>query len=308
MAENALCVVNNKLIEGNFKLSAVECRLIMHTISRIGKDDEAFQTYEYTGNELLEALRIGSENHSYLIDVIEGLMKKTVKIRRSKSYLIANWLGGETEVYDDGHITIRFSEKLKPYLLQLKEQFTPLQFESMMKFGSIYASRIYMLCKQYERIRKRTIDIKELKELLQIEKEYKRFTDLKKWVIEPALREINQFSDIRVRFEPDASTRIRKAYRNLVFYIQPLVQGSKKQLNSAVFNKADEKANKAYQRNLNAFKRLSEADRAYWIEIGRSNAFYIPEAAEEYAIAAWISSKTDTQKDTEKEELLSLCR
>jgi plasmid replication initiation protein len=293
MSENALCVMDNKLIEGNFKLSAVECRLIMHTIGRIGKEDDAFKTYEYTGRELIEALGIGENNNRYLIDVIEGLMKKTVRIRRPKSYLIANWLGGETEVFDDGRISIRFGEKLKPYLLQLKEQFTVLQLESMMKFNSIYASRIYMLCKQYERIGTRTIALQELREILQIKDEYKQFIDLKKRVLEPAEREINLHSDIRVQIEPDTKNRIRKSYKNLIFNIQPAVREPKKKVTTS---KAEDRINKKHVRDVAAFKKLPEEEQKFWMNMGMSNAFFIPGAEEEFAVSAWINNQKEEEQ------------
>lgn len=293
MDGNALCVIDNKLVEGKYKLTAVECRLIMHCISRIGKNDEAFKTYEYTGSELVKALGLGENNNGYIIEVIETLMKKTVKIRRPKSYLVANWLGGETEIFDDGRITIRFSEKLKPYLLQLKEQFTPLQFECMMKFGSVYASRIYMLAKQYERAKVRCIAISELRSFLQIEKEYARFMDLKNWVLIPAEREINKHSDIRIKITPDIKTRKRKSYTNLIFFIQPANPESKviaKQKRSGIANAAtvaEDRLAKKHLRDVAAFKKLSEEDQKLWIGIAKSNVFFIPGTEVDCAVQAW---------------------
>lgn len=298
MDRKALCAVNNKLIEGRYKLSAVECRLIMHTISRIGRDDEAFKTYEYSGSELTEALKLGENNNRYLIEVIEGLMKKTVKIRLPDGYLIANWLGGETVIFDDGRITIRFGEKLKPYLLQLKENFTLLQLESIMKFGSLYASRIYMLCKQYENIGERIISIQELKEGLEIEDEYKQFLDFKKRVLEPAEREINTHSDIRIKIEPDTKNRSRKSYKNLIFSIQPAEPETKKgskTKKSQVKSNADSTTDKKHAQYLMKFRKLPEDEIKYWLEMGRANAFYVPGADEEYAVSAWITHQKEEE-------------
>lgn len=297
MDRNALCVVNNKLIEGKYRLSAVECRLIMHTISRIGKDDEEFKTYEYSGSELTEALKLGENNNKYLVEVIEGLMKKTVKIRLPNGLLIANWLGGETVIYDDGKISIRFGERLKPYLLQLKENFTAIQLESIMKFGSVYASRIYMLCKQYEKIGERILSIQELKESLEIEKEYSRFMDFKKWVLEPAEREINTHSDIRIKIEPDTKNRIRKSYRYLIFSIRPAESKTKKTSRSgkSIETKIDSSIDKKHAQYLKEFRKLPEDEIKYWLEMGRANAFYVPGVDEEYAVSAWINQKKEDE-------------
>jgi plasmid replication initiation protein len=272
--KNRLCVVDNKLIEGRFRLSRVECRLIMHTIARIHQDDEAFKTYEYHASELIEILGLGAKNKGYLVDVIRELSTKTVEIREDDGLVIANWLGGETVIYDDGRITIRFGEKLKPYLIQLSRKFTPLQLESMMSFRSTHAMRIYMLCKQYEISKTRKVSIDELKQYLNLENEYKRFADFQQYVLEPAKREINELSDIRIKIEPDTTTRLRKAYRNLIFTIKPaqpsqstpktLKEPSKPSQSDLEALKAQED-NERYEKTMlplrKAYSELSEAER-----------------------------------------------
>lgn len=50
-----------------------------------------------------------------------------------------------------------------PYLLQLKERFTRYELKNILYFKNKYSIRIYELLKQYEKIGKREINIKELR-------------------------------------------------------------------------------------------------------------------------------------------------
>ena len=99
-------------------------------------------------------------------------------------------------------IILRFDPNLRPYLLQLKENFTKYQLENVLSLSSFYAIRIYELCKQYETIKERTIEIKELKEILDIKaKSYNIYNRFKEKVLTIAEREINEKTDISIKFD-----------------------------------------------------------------------------------------------------------
>lgn len=131
-----------------------------------------------------------------------------------------------------------------------------------------------MLCKQYEISKTRKVSIDELKQYLNLENEYKRFADFQQYVLEPAKREINELSDIRIKIEPDTTTRLRKAYRNLIFTIKPaqpsqstpktLKEPSKPSQSDLEALKAQED-NERYEKTMlplrKAYSELSEAER-----------------------------------------------
>ena len=56
-------------------------------------------------------------------------------------------------------VDLCFDPKLKPYLLQLKDQFTSIALQYAIQLKSLYAIRIYELLKQYQRLKQRTLGL-----------------------------------------------------------------------------------------------------------------------------------------------------
>ena len=99
---------------------------------------------------------------------------------------------------------------MKPYLLQLKENFTQYELLWTLKFKSKYAIRLYELVKSihYHDTQEysRAFDLEELRRMLGAET-YKTYQSFKTRVLEPAIEEINQYSDKNVSYEPIKSGR-----------------------------------------------------------------------------------------------------
>ena len=88
---------------------------------------------------------------------------------------------------------------LKEYLIGLTKNFTQYELYNIMALKSKYAIRLFELFKSYSWQNKKEFDIEELKELLDATK-YKKFNDFKKRVIEPSLKEINEFTELNISY------------------------------------------------------------------------------------------------------------
>jgi plasmid replication initiation protein len=62
----------------------------------------------------------------------------------------------------------------------------------------VYSVRVYELLKQYETIGHRLLGFDEMKKMFELENEYPEFANFFRRVIEPSLKEINEFTDIYV--------------------------------------------------------------------------------------------------------------
>ena len=84
----------------------------------------------------------------------------------------------------EGAVLLCFDPKLKPYLLQLKGNFTCSRLDMLLNFKSQYTMRIYNLLKQYEGLGERQIEVDFLREILGLrENQYKRYNDFKKDIL-----------------------------------------------------------------------------------------------------------------------------
>jgi hypothetical protein len=123
-------------------------------------------------------------------------------------WIAFNWFSSIEYIPGKGIIEIEFSEKLKPFLLDLKEYFTTYELQYIFPMRSFYSQRLYEWLKEYENIpmnseggfKFRKFTINWIIEHLQLEKKpsMMEYKNIKHYIINPAIRDINKYSDLYV--------------------------------------------------------------------------------------------------------------
>lgn len=108
----------------------------------------------------------------------------------------------------EGRVWVRFDEDLIPHMLGLKDHFTKYRIKDVYQFSKASTWRVYEILKQFKKVGKRTIDIEEFKLKTGVAGRYPRPTDLKRFVIDPAIEEMNETSDIKVQYEQNKRGRV----------------------------------------------------------------------------------------------------
>lgn len=99
---------------------------------------------------------------------------------------------------------MEFHSALKPYLLQLKGYYTEYQLAQVVNFRNQYTIRIYELLrmevfKHPDGEFSHTFAYEELRKLLALgKKEYPLFADFRRWILEPATKEISMQTDLLI--------------------------------------------------------------------------------------------------------------
>ena len=198
---NGLIVKHNEIIEGKYNMSITEVKIIAKLTSVIQKEDDDFKRYMFKASDILKELNMGDDNYAALKESIDKLVVRKIELRQESSTLTTTFLSS-AEYFENSMIELEFSPKLKPYLLQLKNNFTKYYLEDILTLKSFYAVRIYELLKQYEKIKERTITIDDLKEMLKVtEKSYNLYSNFKAKVLAISEREINEKTDLNISYE-----------------------------------------------------------------------------------------------------------
>lgn len=208
----ALVVRHNKPIESKHLLSLPERRFVLWIVSKIKREDADFHLYRLPVLDFVvfAGLEKSDEYYSRIVEMANGLTKRNLGIKddKSRKYSFFPWFHRIDYKWGEGVIEAILHPDLKPYLLQLKEQYTAITLEYALLLRSGYAHRIYDPLKQYQSVRSRTILLTDLREMLAIGKgEYPKYADFRKRVLETAQREINTKTDIAFEFEPVKDSR-----------------------------------------------------------------------------------------------------
>lgn len=199
--KDSLVVKANQLVEARYNLNLNEQKVILYAASKIDREQDHFNYIELDINEFTELLDTKGKRYEEIRDIVRELRRKEVIINTDDKEYIAGWVSSITFYKNTGKIKLRFDDDLIPYLLQLQKRFTRYQLKNILYLKSKYSIRIYELLKQYESIGKREFELQELKKILFIENQYNRIYDLKRFVIEPAVEEINYYTDINISYD-----------------------------------------------------------------------------------------------------------
>ena len=206
---------SNQLIEARYRFDTWETRMFLSLLSCIRKEDIDFQTYRIWYSDVIDIFNIKShQSYDLLRAGVKNLMRKTLHVNyqeggftrekeyhiiRSTDYLKEGQSGDG--IQNQEYIDVTIEPEMKPLLLQLQKNFTAYDLRNVSKL-SAQSVRIYELLKQYESLEGRILEIDYMKRILEYEKEYPEFSNFHQWVIKPAVKEINKYTDITIsRYE-----------------------------------------------------------------------------------------------------------
>lgn len=214
-----LIVKDNALIEASHKLSEVEQRLILIAILKArefcdnveqlnGKEliihasdyMEVFKVDRTTAYRVLKQAVIGLFDAKWGYRYINhhgNLAVRYERFTQSAEY-----------VENEATVKFMFANAIIPMLVELERAFTTYEIEQVAKLQSRYSMRLYECLIRFKTTKILKISLEELRfRLGLLETEYKAMGDFKKYVLDLAVKQINQHTDIDVKYEQQKQGR-----------------------------------------------------------------------------------------------------
>lgn len=196
-----LVVKSNHLIPAMARLGLMDLRLLAFCIAHIHMNDTEIEEVTAHASELAEVFDIP-------IDKTYGLIKEIMISINSKpaEYTIDNkkslsaWFIN-IDYLGTGQFSFLLNPRLAPYLIALKENFTSYRLKDVYQFRAASTWHIYEIIRQHKNMTKIEFEIEKFKTLIGVSGQYKRWNNLKFKLIDPAINEINEYSDIFVDYE-----------------------------------------------------------------------------------------------------------
>ena len=208
-----LVVKDNALIQASYTLDTVEQRLILLAIA------EARQTgHGITENSLLEVHASSYINtfnvekhtaYTVLRDASKSLFDRYVtyhdvnpKTGKDRSFH-CRWVDKIGYEAQSGSVFLRFTQDIVPLITRLEENFTKYELQQVSRLTSSYAIRLYELLIQWRSAGKTPVfDLSIFRQQLGVEShQYKTMSNFKTYVLDFALNQINELTDITAKYE-----------------------------------------------------------------------------------------------------------
>jgi plasmid replication initiation protein len=196
-----LIVKANSLIESSYSLSLFEQRLIVAALAQIPQKKELDPEHLFEIRTAVVSDLLSSK------DVYKDLKRATDKLyeRSVRAYdettgtkIKYRWVTRVEYVDGEGLIRLRFNHEILPFISDLKTRFTQYSSQYVQMFRSKYSIRIYEMCLQWKTTGFFEISVDEIRERFELKDRYKTTAELRTYVIDKAIQDINKFSDIKV--------------------------------------------------------------------------------------------------------------
>ena len=207
-------VKSNDIVDASYRLSLNEQRLILMCIAQIkkGQSIDDRQQFIVNAHEFSSTFRMALPNaYRDLQMVADKLYDRSVtinnpdpnnpKLEQTKT----RWINSIGYIPGDGELMITFAGPIIPYISMLEGRFTRYSIYSISDMNSTYGMRFYELMQKWKsesgiEKNKKEVKLADLKSQLDLDTKYKSIKDFKKYVLEPALKDINTYSDIKASY------------------------------------------------------------------------------------------------------------
>ena len=195
---------HNAITTARYEYSELQLDIFLYLLSMLRKD-KTDGVYEIVVKDL-SAMTGKEYKYGYLRKATEEMGSRMFEVSTQKSYEQLWMFQRVKYVIGEGRIEIEFANPIKPYLFDLKDNFTSFQLYAALRLGSKYAKRIYALCSQWkDKGQTQTFSLDEFKKMLALlddkgNEQYKPISMFKKFVLDESVKQINRHTDLEVGY------------------------------------------------------------------------------------------------------------
>jgi plasmid replication initiation protein len=216
----------NPLALSRQEMGILTKRLLVLALSDITKDDSELEPIRITAWEYAQLFNIkGKSIYSRIEQSARELLEQTVQIKEPNGdWVMFQWVSEAR--YENGRdskeqmacIELKVHEKLKPYLLQLRRDFSIIPTEQLLSFESFNSMRLFevLYTASYAGERSELVfDIEDLKLRLGLDGKYDRFKDFR-YVLDKAQTEFKRYTCLVFSYRAE---KVGRKYRRVHFAI-----------------------------------------------------------------------------------------
>jgi plasmid replication initiation protein len=235
-----MVVKDNALINASYNLDLVEQRLILLAIVEARKNNKPITSDDILAIHASSYIKqFDVERHTAyesLKNAVNTLFARQFSYTQNykntgkREVVRSRWVSRISYVDDLAIININFASDVIPLITHLEKQFTSYELEQVSSLSSTYAVRLYELLIQWRSTCETPVfDLAEFRNRLGVEaNEYKTMSNFKSRVLDPAVNQINEHTDITASYEQHKAGRVITGF-SFSFKLQKPAKAIKKE-------------------------------------------------------------------------------
>lgn len=197
---------SNTLIEAGYRLSLAEQRIIILSLGQVDSRDVTQKKVTLHAKDYAKEWGVSEVNAMReMRQAANRLFERYITLSNSDETIKFRWIQSVAKYHKgEARISFSFSDDILPFLFELDFKLGVTKYEllSVSGFSSIYSFRLYELAVKMFKMKNKTIGLNDLRTILQLENKYAEYKEFNKFVLKPALSDINEKSDLLLAFEP----------------------------------------------------------------------------------------------------------
>lgn len=203
--EQSVRKANALIQKSRHKLSLPEQKVLLYICSMIKPTDTELK-YEFSLTDYINVCGMADGGRAYqdLKKILKKLRDTSWEVKTDDGrWKLVAWLRGAEGSEAKGIFNIELDPYLKPFLLNVSERFTDYKLIYVLGLSSKYAIHLYEICKSFAWVGGCAFSVDEFKSLFMLNetKSYERWNIVKQKVIDVALKQINEFTDLNVEYK-----------------------------------------------------------------------------------------------------------
>lgn len=192
---------SNDLIDASYKLNVQAQKLVLACLGKVDPRSEIPKEMKMTAIEYAELMGIPNARRD-LYKAADSLFDAVITLKDDNEEIKLRWVQRSVKkLKGDGAIVITWTDEVLKYISSLQSRFTTYKLRHIAELQSGHSIRLYELLMRFSSTGERMIHLDDFKSALGLSDKYSLFKDLNKLVIKPSIMELNQRSDLIIKYE-----------------------------------------------------------------------------------------------------------
>ena len=180
-------------------MTLTELRFFCMYLSKLNAREKNKRNVEIPIAEFEKLFNVKFNNSRFDKDIAKVMSRTVIVVQDGHREILTLYSRFRYKLDNPTVIEITCNDMMLPYLFELQKNYTTYMIGNIAKLNSVSKIRFYEICKQYEKIGTIQLDLYEFQSRICVNSSC--FKYFRKNTLEPAIKDINEYTDIKVSYD-----------------------------------------------------------------------------------------------------------